>query len=234
MNPTRLGVGVIGAGKVGPVFAQALAGAGHAMVGITKPSDGDTDRLHAVVPGVALKEPLEIIALSELVIIAIPDSEVAGFVEGVSKAHGWRRGQIVAHTSISHGLDVLDSATEAGVIPLTLHPLMEFTGTSMDIARMSQAWCVVGSPPVAAPIASALAVEMGMEPLSVQDEHRSLVASAIALATSFSHTTIAEAASRLESAGITNPGVVLSALVNSSVDNALRSVAGNDVERGQQ
>ncbi|MBT5729896.1 MAG: NAD(P)-binding domain-containing protein, partial [Microbacteriaceae bacterium] len=86
MNPTRLGVGVIGAGKVGPVFAQALAGAGHALVGITKPSDGDTDRLHAVVPGVALKEPLEIIALSELVIIAIPDSEVAGFVEGVSKA----------------------------------------------------------------------------------------------------------------------------------------------------
>ena len=232
MNPTRLGVGVIGAGKVGPVFAQALAGAGHVLVGMTKPSDDDVDRLYAVVPGVQLKDPLDLIASCELVIIAIPDSELVGFIEGVSKAGGWRSGHIVAHTSIAHGLEVLDSARDAGAIPITLHPLMEFTGTSMDLARMAQAWCVVSSPPVAAPIASALAVEMGMEPLTVADDQRPLVARAIALATSFSHTTIAEAAQRLVQAGIGNPGVVLAALVNSSVDNALRSVAGNAVELG--
>jgi hypothetical protein len=54
------------------------------------------------------------------------------------------------------------------------------------------------------------------------------------LATSFSHTTIGEAAARLRLAGIANPGVVMAALVGSSVDNALREVAGNDVERGER
>jgi predicted short-subunit dehydrogenase-like oxidoreductase (DUF2520 family) len=52
------------------------------------------------------------------------------------------------------------------------------------------------------------------------------------LATSFSATTIYEAASQLRSAGIPNPGVVLSTLVRSSVENALREVAGNHEDAG--
>ncbi|MEZ7975530.1 MAG: DUF2520 domain-containing protein, partial [Pontimonas sp.] len=91
---------------------------------------------------------------------------------------------------------------------------------------------VVSAPAVASPIAHALAVEMGMEPLVVAEEHRSHIASAVALATSFSHTTITEAADRLRLAGIANPGVVMAALVGSSVENALRGVSGNDVEGG--
>ncbi|RBO73151.1 DUF2520 domain-containing protein, partial [Microbacterium sp. H6] len=31
----RLGVGIIGAGRVGPVVGAALGGAGHAVIGIT-------------------------------------------------------------------------------------------------------------------------------------------------------------------------------------------------------
>lgn len=93
---------------------------------------------------------------------------------------------------------------------------------------------MVSAPPVASPIAHALAVEMGLEPLAVADEHRGHVASAVALATSFSHTTIEEAAARLRQAGVANPGVVMAALVGSSVDNALRAVSGNEVEQGQE
>jgi predicted short-subunit dehydrogenase-like oxidoreductase (DUF2520 family) len=109
---------------------------------------------------------------------------------------------------------------------------MEFTGTSVDLVRMREAWCVVSAPAVATPIAEALAVEMGMEPLVIADSVREHVASAIALATSFSSTTIGEAAERLRAAGITNPGAVMAALVRSSVDNALRDVAGNADEAG--
>ena len=48
MDPTRLGVGIIGAGRVGPVLAAALAGAGHHLVGMSKPSDGDSERVTQV------------------------------------------------------------------------------------------------------------------------------------------------------------------------------------------
>jgi len=232
MDPTRLGVGVIGAGRVGPVMAQALAGAGHHLVGISKPLGDEWDRVSGVVPGVVFLDVPDLVERSELVIIAVPDSELVEVVAGIAGTGGWQSGQIIAHTSIRHGLDVLDPARQAGAIPLALHPLMEFTGTRVDLVRMKEAWCVVSAPAVATPIAQALAVEMGMEPLVVAPEHREAVAGAIALATSFSSTTIREAADRLIGAGVTNPGVVMATLVRSSVENALREVAGNPVDGG--
>lgn len=232
MNSTRLGVGVIGAGRVGPLLAAALSRAGHALVGITPPSGDDTERIEAILPGVVYADPLEIVERSELVVVAIPDPELPAFIEGLSAQSAWNTGQLVLHTSITHGLGVWDSARLQGAIPLALHPLMEFTGTTMDLTRMSGAWCVISAPAVAEPIASALAVEMGMEPLVIAEDKRPEVASAIALATSFSHTTIHEAASRLKAAGIDNPGIVMQPLVSSSIENALRLFAGNERELG--
>jgi len=232
MDPTRLGVGVIGAGRVGPVMAQALAGAGHHLVGLSKPLGDDGDRVSGVVPGVVFLDIPDLVERSELVLIAVPDSELLEVVAGIARTGGWQSGQIVAHTSIRHGLEALEPAREKGAIPLTLHPLMEFTGTSVDLVRMKEAWCVVSAPAVATPIAQALAVEMGMEPLPIAPENREAVAGAIALATSFSTTTIREAADRLLAAGVSNPGVVMATLVRSSVENALRGVAGNPVEGG--
>ena len=40
----RLGIGIIGAGRVGPVLGAALAGAGHAVVGISAVSEASRDR----------------------------------------------------------------------------------------------------------------------------------------------------------------------------------------------
>jgi predicted short-subunit dehydrogenase-like oxidoreductase (DUF2520 family) len=129
-------------------------------------------------------------------------------------------------------VEVLSGAAKAGAIPITMHPLMEFTGTSIDLVRMKEAWCIVGAPAIATPIAQALCVEMGMEPIVVAGENREAVASAVSIATSFSASTIREAADRLRTAGIENPGQVLATLVRSSVENALRQVAGNIREGG--
>ena len=114
MNSTRLGVGVIGAGRVGPLIAAALVRAGHSLVGITTPSQSDTDRVEAILPGVVYADPLEIIERSELVVLALPDQELPGFIEGISLQNAWSTGQLVAHTSITHGLGVLDSARAQG------------------------------------------------------------------------------------------------------------------------
>jgi len=232
MDPTRLGVGVIGAGRVGPILAQALAGAGHALVGITQPSDGDTDRVSSVVPGVLFLDARELVERSELVVLAVPDDDLPGLVNGLALAGAWQQGQIVMHTSLRHGLDVLRPALTAGAIPIAVHPVMEFTGTSVDLTRLTGAWAVVSAPAVAAPIAAALAVEMGMEPLVISDAERDQVASAVSLASGFAGTALQEAANRLRAIGIDNPGIVLGPLVRSSVENALRAVAGNEIEWG--
>ncbi len=58
----RLGVGIIGAGRVGPVIGAALAGAGHAVTGITAGSD--PDRVDAVLPGVPVLAADEVVRRS--------------------------------------------------------------------------------------------------------------------------------------------------------------------------
>lgn len=222
---------MIGAGRVGPIMARALAAAGHQIVGITA-SSADSERVAGILPGVSVLDAIEVARRSQLVVIAVPDDALGDLVGGLALAGAWQPGQIVLHPSIRHGLSVLDPAKEQGVIPLALHPLLEFTGTSMDLQRMNGSFAAITAPAVAIPIAEALALEMGLEPLVVSEDQRGEIASAAALATSFAQTTIREAAIRLSAAGIDNPGVVLGPLVGSSVDNALREIAGNEIERG--
>ncbi len=54
MKDGRLGIGIIGAGRVGPVLGAALAGAGHAITGIASSSPAHLERAEAVLPGVWL------------------------------------------------------------------------------------------------------------------------------------------------------------------------------------
>ena len=55
----RLGVGTIGAGRVGAVLAAALAGAGHGLTGISAVSDASRERASAMLPAVTLRRASE-------------------------------------------------------------------------------------------------------------------------------------------------------------------------------
>lgn len=218
----RLGVGIIGAGHVGPVLGAALAGAGHAIVGITAVSDRSRERADAMLPGVPVLAVPELIERSELVLIAIPDAELEGFVAGTSAAGAWQSGQLVVHTSPGYGVGVLAPARAAGVIPLAIHPAMAFTGTSLDLARLAETYFAVTAPAPVQPIGQALVVEMGGEPVVVDEADRPAYAEAIATATTFSRSIVEQAAGMLARIGVENPGGYLSSLIRSSVDEALR------------
>ncbi|MEG0362540.1 MAG: NAD(P)-binding domain-containing protein, partial [Aurantimicrobium sp.] len=166
----RLGIGIIGAGKVGPILGAALAGAGHALVGISAISEESKERAQAILPDVPVLEVPRIVELSELVLIAVPDEELPDLVNGLAGV--WQPGQIVLHTSAAYGVEVLHPAVLAGVIPLALHPAMAFTGTSMDIARLADCYIAVTAPAPVLPIGQALAVEMGGEPVVISEAQR--------------------------------------------------------------
>jgi len=215
----RLDVGVIGAGRVGPVIAAALAGAGHVLTGITRGSDDD--RVEAVLPGVPFLDVTEILARSELVVIAVPTTELAGLVEGLAAVDAWRPGQLVLHTDPAHGIEVLAPAGRRGAIPLAVHPAISFTGTSMDLRQLPAAYAAVTAPAAVLPIAQALAVELGCEPVVIEEADRPAYAEAIATATTFSREIVRQSTSLLGGIGVENPGGYLSALVRSTVDQAL-------------
>ena len=217
----RLGVGIVGSGRVGPVRGAALAGAGHAIVGISAVSESSRDRAEAMLPGVPILEIPDLIERSELVILAVPESEIESLVAGLATVGAWQAGQLVMHTAPGVGVSVLAPATRAGAIPLAIHPAMSFTGTSLDLVRLHESYCAVTAPTPVQPIGQALVVEMGAEPVLVAEGDRPAYAEAIATATSFSAAIVGQAVGLLQGLGIESPARVIAPLVRSSVENAL-------------
>lgn len=227
----RLGIGIIGAGRVGPVLGVALGGAGHAIVGVTAVSQESRDRADAMLPGVPVLTVPELVERSELVLIAVPEAELSELVNGLAAVGAWQPGQLVVHTAPGLGVGVLAPALAAGAIPLTIHPAMAFTGTSLDLHRLRESWCAVTAPAPVLPIAQALVVEMGAEPIVIAEDDRAAYAEAVATATTFSSAIVAQATGMLREIGVERPGRVLGSLVRSSVENALQSAAGDDEPR---
>lgn len=219
----RLGVGIIGAGRVGPVVGAALGGAGHAITGIT--SGSDDDRVAGILPGVPVLDAEEILRRSELVILAVPHDELPGLVNGLSELGAWQPGQLVLHTDPAYGIGVLESAQRSGAIPLAVHPAIAFTGTSIDLRQLRASFAAVTAPAPVLPIAQALAVELGCEPVVIDEDDRAAYAEAIATASEFSRAIIGQSTSLLRGVGVENPGGYLSALVQSTIETALREAS---------
>jgi len=217
----RLGIGIIGAGRVGPVLGAALGGAGHAIVGISTVSEAGRDRADALLPGVPVLTVPEVVERAELVLLAVPAGELDALVKGLAATGAWQPGQLVVHTAAEFGVGVLAPAAAAGGIPLAIHPAMAFTGTSLDLVRLRESWFAVTSPTPVLPIAQALVVEMGAEPVVVAEADRAAYADAIAAATAFSTAIVEQAAGALAEIGIERPGTVLGPLMRSAVENAL-------------
>lgn len=220
MKAGRFRVGIIGAGRVGPVIGRALQLVGHEIIGITRSSNSQRNDAVEAILGAAVIEPDEA-CRADLVVIAIPDDQIKPLVQGLAKLGCFRPGQVVMHTSGVHGINVLEAAQAAGALPIALHPAMTFTGTSLDVERLQMCPAAITATAVALPIASALAMEMGMEPCVVEEEDRTLYHAGLTHGANHLVTLVNEALSILEAAGIENPELYIRPLLNAALERAL-------------
>jgi predicted short-subunit dehydrogenase-like oxidoreductase (DUF2520 family) len=154
-----------------------------------------------------------------LVLLAVPAAEISKITSELSDS--WRAGQLVVHLSAEFDHEVLSEAVAKGAIPLAIHPAMRFTGTSLDLNRMKESFFAVSAPVVALPIAQALVIEMGAEPIVIDSKARASYAEAIEVASNFSAMIVNQAIGLLEQAGVENPALVIAPVIESAVDQAL-------------
>jgi predicted short-subunit dehydrogenase-like oxidoreductase (DUF2520 family) len=154
--------------------------------------------------------------------MTVPDDQLPGLVEGLAAVGAWRPGQLVAHASGRFGISVLEPAQSWGAIPLALHPVMTFTGTSLDVDRLVGASFGVTAPTGFLPVADALVLEMEAEPVHIAEAARPLYHAALAHASNHLVTLEASSADLLREAGVGDPDRLLRPLVEAALDNVLR------------
>jgi predicted short-subunit dehydrogenase-like oxidoreductase (DUF2520 family) len=216
-------IGVVGAGRVGAVLSAALRAAGHDVVPAAGESDASRDRIDALLPGVRRAKPTDVARSCDLLLLTVPDDMLENVVTTMVGAGAIRSGQVVCHTSGRHGLSVLAAAEEIGARPLALHPAMTFTGTALDLERLSG--CVYG---VTArdgdrDLAQSLVDDLGGSAVWVPEDKRTLYHAGLAHGANHLVTLVSQAMELLAASGADDPAAMLRPLLTASLENALVS-----------
>ncbi|NLV80044.1 MAG: DUF2520 domain-containing protein [Rhodococcus sp.] len=179
--PARLSVGIVSAGRVGTALGVALERVGHVVGSCAAVSDASKARARTRLPDSRVLPVDEVAAHCDLLILAVPDTELDGLVRGLAATGTVRPGTIVVHTSGAHGVGVLAPLTEHGVTPLAIHPAMTFTGHDEDTVHLGSAcFGITAADEIGYAIAQSLVLEIGGEPVRVTEEMRPLYHAALA------------------------------------------------------
>jgi len=200
LRPARLKVGIISAGRVGSALGVALERADHVVVACSAISRASRERAHRLLPDTPVASPPDVAANAELLLLAVPDSELAGLVSGLAATSAVRPGTIVAHTSGANGVGILAPLAPA-CIPVAIHPAMAFTGSDEDISRLPDTcFGITAADDVGYAIGQSLVLEMGGEPFCVPEDARVLYHAALAHAGNHIVTVLADALEALRAA----------------------------------
>jgi len=203
----RLTVCVLGDEPVGKVLAAALEQVGHVVI--------------------------DQAPMADLLLLAVKSTDLYGLIAEISQRSAWVPGQLVAHTAGEFGHQALTAAAEAGSVPLAIHPAMHFgleqagqhlnhqAALASDLVRLRESYFSVDAPEPALPIAQALVIDMGAEPIVVSEANRAKYFEAWSVASNFSAMVVSQAIGILEEIGIEHAREVVAPIVRSSIDQAL-------------
>lgn len=201
LRPARLKVGIISAGRVGTALGVALERADHVVVACSAISHASLQRAQRWLPDTPVAAPQDVAASAELLLLAVPDSELVGLVSGLAATSAVRPGTIVVHTSGANGVGVLAPLAQDGCVPLAIHPAMTFTGSDEDISRLPDTcFGITAADEVGYAIGQSLVLEMGGEPFCVAEGARVLYHAALAHAGNHLVTVLADALEALRAA----------------------------------
>ncbi|GAB2735401.1 Rossmann-like and DUF2520 domain-containing protein [Nocardioides pakistanensis] len=214
-------IGVVGAGRVGAVLAAALRAAGHEIVAVAGESPASRARIEALLPGVPVLKPSAVSRAADLLLLTVPDDMLENVVNMLSASGAIRSGQYVVHTSGKHGLAALQPAADLGAHVLAMHPAMTFTGTGIDLGRLSGCVFGVTAGDDTRALAETLVADLGGSPIWVPEERRALYHAGLAHGANHLVTLVSQAMDLLRESGAEDPAATLRPLLGAALDNAL-------------
>ena len=186
---------------MGTALGVALERAEHVVVACSAISKASRQRAERRLPDTQVLPVQDVAARAELLLLSVPDAELAGVVAGLAATGCGATGH---HRRAHVGRQrrrVLAPLTELGCIPLAIHPAMTFTGSDEDIVRLSGAcFGITAADEVGYAVAQSLVLEIGGEPFGVREDARPLYHAALAHAGNHVITVLLDAVEALRAA----------------------------------
>jgi predicted short-subunit dehydrogenase-like oxidoreductase (DUF2520 family) len=211
---------------VGAVLGAARRAEGHAITGAYAVSDASRERATVLLPGVPVLDVATIVSRSELVLLSVPDDQLPGLADGIARTGIAPGGQVFVHTAGRFGTEVLAPLEHTGAGTVALHPAMTFTGTERDLARLVGCPVAITARTGILPVAQALTVEIGAEPVVIAEADRPLYHAALAHGANHLVVLVDQARTVLSAIGIQDPGSYLRPLLEAALEESLRRGAG--------
>jgi len=98
LRPARLTIGIISAGRVGTALGVALERADHVVVACSAISRESKQRAQRRLPDTAVLRPDDVAGRAELLLLAVPDAELAGLVSGLAATSAHDASYVYAHS----------------------------------------------------------------------------------------------------------------------------------------
>ncbi len=220
-RPPTLRIGVIGCGRVGAVLGAAFRAAGHEITATSAVSEASLERAAELLPGVPVASPEDVARSAEVVLLTVPDDDIADLARALGDRGAWDGGRLVLHASGAHGCAPLEPVVRSGGDAVAVHPAMTFSGTPRDLGLLPGIPMAITASPGAGFIAEALVLDLGAEPLLLTEEQRPRYHAALTHGSNHLVTLVAQSAELLRQSGIEEPRIVLDALLGTALEGAL-------------
>ncbi len=137
MKKPKPKIGIVGAGKVGSVLARGLSEKGYQLSGIASSTLESSSQLAGELGVNARANAADLIQDAEILFITTPDRCIEGVTAQIAQDKGFKRGQIVLHTSGCLTTEVLTPAKEQGAWIGCMHPLQSFANKEHTSERLA-------------------------------------------------------------------------------------------------
>lgn len=173
---------IIGAGRVGRALGRRLREEGWRIGAVVARSEASARRaVRFIGAGQAHAAAVRSILASQVVLIAVPDDEIASVAAELSRIGGEElQGRVVLHTSGALDSRVLDPVRECGANVGSMHPLQTFTGKNVPSLE-GRVFAVEGDTR-AMRVAQQVARSLGASPARIEGEKKVLYHAAAAIA----------------------------------------------------
>ena len=169
-----MGIGFIGAGKVGTAFGRFLHDHGVAISGYYDRHAEKIQRASAVTGSRAFPDAAMLASRSDIILITTRDDQIADVCSGLCQQKKITPRHLVGHMSGAHSSRILDDAQRLGATVFSLHPLQAFADENKALAELPDTFfSLEGEAERLQPIRQILA-QTGNRYFSISSQNKSL------------------------------------------------------------